>query len=831
MPKKIKRKPSKKKRSPIKKRISHTRKPESMTDVEWQTALRQQIAADEAFDIQKIDDKMVFGDYSVVSGKSSRTYKVALRSTDNSLNFCSCPDFKTNQLGTCKHIEAVLLKIKSRRNLKKQLTDSYTPPYSSVYLDYRGKRKVKLRIGSEHTTEYKKLAKQYFDKELALKEDAYLQFEKFLKKAYSLHPEFRCYEDALEFIVQKRDKKHRRQFVAEKKSALISGISKSKLYPYQTQGVLFAVKSGRCILADDMGLGKTLQAIVSTEALRKYFGIGTALIICPTSLKYQWKTEIEKFTGNKNICVVEGNVLARKKLYADSTADYLIISYQMAANDAEYLNDMNADMLILDEAQRIKNWQTKTSQAMKRIKTTYALVLTGTPIENKIEDLYSLMQIVNPFLLGSLHNFLSKHQIKEEGSDKVIGYKDLHDIGKQLSDVLLRRTKKEVLKDLPKRQDKNLFVPMTKEQSSLHEEYGEYVAKLVNKWKRMGFLNEEDRQRLLKYLNIMRMVCDSTYVLDQETNHQTKLDELESILEELLDMPGEKVVIFSQWERMTRLVSHMLKERDIGFEYLHGGIPGKSRGQLYKNFAQDENCKVFLSTDAGGVGLNLQSASYMVNLDIPWNPAVLEQRIGRIYRLGQKKNVSIINLVSQLSIEHRMLDVLKFKKGVAAGVLDGGDNSIFMGEDRFKQFMKSVESVTSGLPTEPHTFDTEEEREAEKQLAVSPGGTLTEVEQIEEETALSPGIKDTSAKQLSLEFGKPAPSKEEELIQQGAGFINGLLNVLNSPEGTEKLVKTITETDKATGQTYLKLPVNDSGVVENALKLIGGLFSGLGKKN
>lgn len=158
-----------------------------------------------------------------------------------------------------------------------------------------------------------------------------------------------------------------------------------------------------------MGLGKTLQAIAATEVMRKAFKINKAIIVCPTSLKYQWKNEIEKFTGNKNICVVEGNLLMRMKLYENEGYDYFIASYQVGANDYSYLNNMRADMLILDEAQRIKNWRAKTSAKIKRIKTTYAIVLTGTPVENNIEELYSLMQIVNPFLLDSLHNFLSRH--------------------------------------------------------------------------------------------------------------------------------------------------------------------------------------------------------------------------------------------------------------------------------------------------------------------------------------------------------------------------------------------------------------------------------------
>ena len=459
------------------------------------------------------------------------------------------------------------------------------------------------------------------------------------------------------------------------------------------------------------------------------------------------------------------------------------------------------------------------------------MVLTGTPVENKIEDLYSLMQIVNPYLLGSLHNYLSQYQITEEGSDKVIGYKNLNDIGTLLQDVMLRRTKAQVLKDLPKRMDKNLFVPLTLQQAELHTEYVDRVARLVNKWKRMHFLSEEDRQNLLKYLNMMRMVSDSTFIIDQETNHQTKLDELQNILEEILAMPDEKIVIFSQWERMTRLVALILKQQNIGFEYLHGGIPGKDRGKLYENFANDKSCRIFLSTDAGGVGLNLQSAAYMINLDIPWNPAVLEQRIGRIYRLGQKKNVSIINLVSQNSIEHRMLDVLKFKKGIAAGILDGGDNDIFMGDDKFKQFMKSIESVTTGLTVAAPDYTMNEEREIEKQMAVTPDGAIVEVEVTEEEIPASLGSNDSNEHtKLPVTNIPAAPTPEEDIVQKGAGFLEGLLNILSNPESTQRLINTITETDTVTGQTYLKLPISNSGVVEHALKVLSGLFGGLGKR-
>ena len=221
----------------------------------------------------------------------------------------------------------------------------------------------------------------------------------------------------------------------------------------------------------------------------------------------------------------------------------------------------------------------------------------------------------------------------------------------------------------------------------------------------------------------------------------------------------------------------------------------------------------------------------MINLNIPWNPAVLEQRIGRIYRLGQKKNVSIINLVSQNSIKHRMLDVLKFKKGVAAGILDGGDNDIFMGDDKFKQFMKSIESVTTGLTVAVPDYTINEEREIERQMAVTPDGAIVEVEATEEEASAQLVSNDSN------EYAEPPvtntpvpPTPEEDVVQKGAGFLEGLLSILSNPESTQRLINNITETDTATRQTYLKLPISNSGVVENALKALSGLFGGLGKK-
>jgi superfamily II DNA/RNA helicase len=418
---------------------------------------------------------------------------------------------------------------------------------------------------------------------------------------------------------------------------------------------------------------------------------------------------------------------------------------------------------------------------------------------------------------------LHEHQISEPETGKVVGYKDLNKIGEILSDILIRRTKKKVLRQLPSRQDKNLFVPMTKEQQTIHDECYEIVCKLVNKWRKMGFLPEKDRQRLMINLNMMRMVCNSTFILDQQTRHDTKIAELMGILEEIFSMENEKVVIFSQWERMTRLVALELDALGVQYENLHGGIPSKDRKDLLTNFQNDPDTKVFLSTDAGGVGLNLQSAAYLINLDIPWNPAVLEQRIGRIFRIGQKKKVNIINLVANGTIEHRMLDVLKFKSSMAEGVLDAGDDTIMMQEDRFKQFMKSMETMVE-QPSQPADLVEDEDaplENLEKLYQEKPEESTSATKNRGQLPLFDNDIPDVSTKPKP----KEAASKAENPTHPD--WISQLSQVFGDPSQTQALVKSLTEKDAHTGKTYFKIPVENEAVVENMLQGIGQLFQAI----
>src|SRR5262249_21747262 len=216
-------------------------------------------------------------------------------------------------------------------------------------------------------------------------------------------------------------------------------------------------------------------------------------------------------------------------------------------------------------------------------------------------------------------------------------------------------------------------------QQKHHLENREIVARLVQKWRRYRFFSEADQRRLMIALQRMRMGCDSTYLVDHESDHGAQGHRAPTALGELPGGPGAKARAFSQWLRMHELLVRRLKQRGWDFVLFHGGVPGQKRRELVDRFRDDDACRLFLATDAGGVGLNLQHASIVLNMDLPWNPAVLEQRIGRVHRLGQRQPVRGVNFIAQGTIEEGMLGGLRFKKSLFAGVLDGGEKEGFLG--------------------------------------------------------------------------------------------------------------------------------------------------------
>jgi superfamily II DNA or RNA helicase len=824
-------------------KLSHLHKPDDLSLEQWQIALRRQYGREQKFDLRNRGTDPVFSDFEITNPASGGVYRVAIRGQELGDNFCSCPDFKTNTLGTCKHIEFTLETIRQRRGGAAALQRGYQAPYSSVYLRYGAQRQVRFRAGTECPVEMRDLAEGYFDPNGALKPDAVERFDRFVAQASAIAHDLRCYDDALAFMAEVRDAAERRRildkaFPLGANSPAFENLLAVPLYPYQREGALFAAEAGRSLIGDEMGLGKTIQAIGAGEIMAKYFGVERILVICPTSLKHQWQSEITKFS-KRSAVVVAGLRAGREKAFA-AASFYKITNYDTIRRDLDLIEAWAPDMVILDEAQRIKNWNTIAARCVKKIASPYAIVLTGTPLENRLEELVSVVQFVDRHRLGPTFEFLHRHQKHDPETGRVIGYQQLDVIGRTLQPILIRRRKNLVLKDLPERLDKTFFVPMTPQQTRHHSENRDVVARLVQKWRRHRYLSEADRQGLMIALQNMRMSCDSTYLLDHETDFGFKANELAVLLDEILEDPDQKVVIFSQWLRMHELLQRRLQDRPWTHVLFHGGVPGPKRKDLVDRFHEDKNCRAFLATDAGGVGLNLQhAASTVLNVDLPWNPAVLEQRIGRVHRLGQLHPVQVVNFVAKDTIEEGMLAVLRFKKSLFAGALDEGESTVLLGGTRLTKFIETVEQTTGAIP-QPST--------SAHDVAAEAAAEATEMNQ-----AAQPGDDDIPAngKEPSGQSGSaagrprhgPEPTAKTSPPDQAnpwAGLLQAGLSVLEElaaasraaapsqnsakPSARHPVGASLLHQDQHTGESYMKIPVPSPEVLDQALGAIASLL-------
>ena len=837
--------------------INATHRPANLTLEQWQKALRRQAAAKEHFGI-----KEPFGEDSpfvVSSAKSGRSYRVHYFGQGSSSNRCECMDFKTSRLGTCKHIEAISLANEGIYARKVYLI----PFHTYVYVDYPDGRKIKIRQGQGISQEMNDHIQTLFDSKGEIRN---MQFDPsdFIRKAKQIDETFEWEPDALNILIEERDRIRRKKLIEKKYSnSLFDGLLKTSLHPYQAEGVRFAFEGGRTINADEMGLGKTVQAIATAELLKREGLVGSVIIICPTSLKYQWLSEIRRFTDSSAI-VVEGSVIKRRDQLNDFNYFYKICSFHAMSNSIKAEFIPHTDMIIYDELQRLKNKETQMGKQLRKLQSQYVMALSGTPLENKLDELYSVTQLVDQYVLGPYYKFNAETTLTDE-LGKIVGYRNLHTVAEKLKNTLIRRKKSDVKLQMPARTDTNLFVPMTKEQKAMHDEYQYQVTIIVDKWRRFKFLSEADRKRLLLFLSMMRMVCDSTFILDQKSRFDTKIDETMAIISNLLDSEEGKVVIFSQWERMLRILAEELKNQDIDFCFLHGGVPSAKRKNLIDRFRDDPDCRIFLSTDAGATGLNLQTASLLINLDLPWNPAVLEQRIARIYRLGQTNPVQIINMVARGTIEERMLTTLRFKSDLAAGILDGGEDAVFFDNNKFAKIVEVVNGVINEPETnepEPDSSDSNPEKSNQEDISSIPiekaddtsnskdssypksesthkseaGNIHNKPDSISSNDDHSDSDKISTGSlnaQSGIDFGHKAggnashqtPEGIRKTVAGGLEALGKIADMLRSPESTAALVDAIVKEDPETGQTSLNIPVPDKSTVVNILSAFSAFLN------
>jgi hypothetical protein len=746
---------------------------------EEQIDLRRQRGVEGKFRIQNLGRNRVFSDYQVTNPASGGVYRVSVRGFELGDNSCTCPDFRKNTLGTCKHIEAVLAVLQSETPATlRSRKAAVTRP--EVYLHYGEQLRPGIHLPPRCSDQLRGLAAKFFDSRGLWKPAGW--YGDLVAALETVPEDVTIFSDAMEFM----EREIERREMAEREAQLVRQLEEGRLrldvlratlYPYQVRGALFAAYRGRCILGDDMGLGKTVQTLAAAELLVRERGIERVLVVAPASVKYQWEGEIRKFT-DRPVQVIEGDQEARRQQYAHPTF-YRLINYELVLRDLEALNAWHADLIVLDEAQRIKNWESKISRAVKKLRSRYAIVLTGTPLENKLEELYSIVEFVDDRRLGPAFQFLHDHRVVDDRG-KLLGYRNLDRLREKLAPIFLRRTRAEVLSQLPERTDTTVFVEMTPAQRGPYAEQQYTLARLVNK----KFLTEVDRRRILCCIANMRMLCDSTFLYDKTTHVSPKLDELAELLPELLAAP-HKVVLFSQWEVMLHQTAALLDRLGIGYTMLHGGVPTRQRRELLEKFRSDPSCRVFLSTDAGGTGLNLQVADTVINLEMPWNPAVLEQRIARVHRLGQDRSVQVINLVTRDSIEERVQKTVEVKRSLFDGLFTEGTDEVSFAALGRQVFLDAVREMVAGAeqpsPAPPEAADP-------RQALVLAGVQLLEA--LAGILSASAGGNGQGPRVTTDAEGKPVlqvPLPSPEVLQRGAAALQAVLQgLMKSPLNAEK---------------------------------------------
>ena len=673
---------------------------------------RQQRAKDEKMTVEAVDknSRTPWIDYIVSSKLSGKTYRVALRGPNPGDSYCTCPDFRDNTLGTCKHILHTLQKIR-RRYEPSAFKRKPKQKETSVYLKYGVELALRLGTPDKLDESTAKIIGPLRDVDITNVSDLLSRID----KLEGLGEPVVVYPDAEEYIQQQLFTQRMTELVKQirkdpKQHPLRTSLLKVELLPYQMDGVAFAAGAGRAILADDMGLGKTIQGVGVAELLAREAGIKRVLVICPTSLKSQWRNEIHRFS-NRTEQLVMGRAEDRAAQYHDG-AFFTICNYEQVLRDIMPIESAKWDLIILDEGQRIKNWEAQTTRIVKSLKSRFALVLSGTPLENRLDELYSVVQFIDGRHLGPGFRFFNRYRVTDE-KGFVLGYKHLDELREKLKPILLRRTRDRVMKDLPPRNTQFIHIPPTEEQKILHRTNLRIVASITRK----SYISEMDLLKLRQALLMCRMTADSTFLVDKQApGYSTKLDTLDELFEQLFVEGDHKAVVFSEWTRMLDLIEPLLKKRKVPFVRLEGKIPQKDRQRIVNEFQTNPKCKVFLSTNAGSTGLNLQAADTVVNVDLPWNPAVLEQRIARAHRMGQKRPVNVFILVTQETMEEQLLTTIGQKKELAMAALDYDSD---INEVNLKGGMDELKSrleILLGAIPEGHA-DESQKREKEVEAA------------------------------------------------------------------------------------------------------------------
>ena len=778
-------------------------------------------------------NKNLYGEHTLTNEKGEK-FRITLHDFDKKTGYIDNIDWHTNKLGTTKHILYLYNYFEQNPQILSKFEQEF--PFIEIYTDPTNDYKISWFFPDKLSFEEKELIQEYFGDNHFIELDEIEDFFGFIPRANEMD-RFKIRPEVLHKIENYFEKRELEQL--SKEIELDYSLVNADLYPFQEEGVRFAVFKKGVIIADEMGLGKTLQAI-STAILKKdLFDFKKTLVICPASVKHQWRKEVERFT-DENAIVVEGFPEERAELYINDNSFFHIINYETVLRDIHAINQSNYDFVILDEAQKIKNYETKTSNAVKQIKKKHALVITGTPLENKILDLYSIVNFLDPHVLAPQWEFSYQHCVFDEGeNNRILGYYDLQKLKTRLDPILIRRQKKEVFDQLPQVIQKDVVVNMTAAQADYHAGFMRGIAHILAK----KFKTAYDMQRLMLLMSNARMVSDSTFLIDKETHHSSKMDELNDILFDKLDIQHNqrKIIIFSEWVTMLNIIGEMLKEKGVTFTTLTGKVPVKKRKDLIENFEKDANCKVFLSTESGGAGLNLQMADTVINFELPWNPAKKNQRIGRIDRIGQKKDTLLVyNLICNNSIEVSINAGLGLKQNLFNSIMNANSMTdvVDFSEKGKSQFIEKLEEAVqenlAQLEAEKNQQFTQtelsfEENDDEMQLETAEGLENSENPDYVENTSPQNKTDDKATEEKhpqnipkdvpealdpqTLNENQQVDHQEEQfaemeaVMNKGVEFLSGIYKMSTGKDMTTD-GKPAVKVDKTTGEVSITFKLN-----------------------
>ena len=647
-------------------------------------------------DYSKVDgDNITF--YATVIDENHRNYYTAIISINTKTRVisnmsCDCHSLLSNtKPQICSHIVATVLN--GLENLNKETNDEYidenitiTPNITlDISQSRNGYMSMKLNIEGVDSNEYRELFSSYKNNNrlYRMKNGAYLDLkDNELEQAFKLIDILNIYNDFDNMKIPNNKAIYLEKLIEEEDLSFVNGSKyvsnvvkkfdkvKSKNYEvpkdlnatlrdYQVSGFEFFKTLSDYqfggILADEMGLGKTIQTIAFLLSNKDK----KSIVITPTALIYNWKNELEKFAPTLKVGLLHAAKSERGKILDNiDNYDVILTTYTTYKNDIDKYKNINFDYCIIDEAQNIKNPDAIITKAIKNVNAKVRFALTGTPIENNLMELWSIFDFIMP---GYLYNKSKFKSIFVNNDKNIIELKNL------IKPFILRRTKKEVITELPDKIEQKIIIDLEKEHKRAYKGYVNLITRKIKE-------NNQDNITVFSYLTKLRQLCLSPELMVK--NYQGKNSKLDVLINIINDSSDEKILVFSQFTKVLEVIGKRLNEENISYSYLDGKTSAKDRVKLVEEFNTNNNKAFLISLKAGGTGLNLTSANIVVHFDPWWNPAVEDQASDRAHRIGQKNVVNVIKLIAKGTAEERVINLQETKKELIEDVINGNlDNS------------------------------------------------------------------------------------------------------------------------------------------------------------